>query len=60
MLVLVGHHEGDLGFGRAFVAVEASHGDQGAVDLGHQCQPIEVVDAGEALDLLRPRGWGGR
>ena len=37
VLILIGHNEGDLGFGRAFVAVEASHGDQGAVGPGHQC-----------------------
>ena len=56
-LVVVGHHECDFGFGSALVAIESSHSDQGAVDFSYQGQPIDVVDAGKALDFLRRQGW---
>ncbi len=48
MLVLVRHHEGDLGLGAPRFPVEASHADQPVADRRHQCEPVDAVDGGEA------------
>jgi len=53
MLVPVGHHEGNLGLERPRIPVIATDGDQSVTLFSDDGQPVDVVDAGEPLDLGR-------
>jgi hypothetical protein len=52
VLILIGHHEGHLGFCVSGQTIKTTDGDQLIVNFGHQRKPIYIVDVGEVLHLL--------
>ena len=56
-LVVVGHHEGHLGIGRAGQALEAPHPDDRRALDGDEGHPVSTIDVGEVLDLRRSQHW---
>ena len=56
VLEFVRDHERHLGLVGPLVTVVARHGDEPVVELGHEGEPVVVVDVGEPLDLGRGEG----
>jgi hypothetical protein len=52
MLNLVGDDERYLGFGVSRRTVITTHGDEAIFGLGHEGEPVHIVDTGEVLYLL--------